>query len=39
MSKNEREEMSSIQLKDEERQPVECWTRQCYGLFSACKPL
>lgn len=35
MTDNEREEMSSIQLKDEERQPVECWTRQCDGLFSS----
>lgn len=28
MEKNEREVLSSIQLKDSERQPVECWTRE-----------
>ena len=35
MEKTEREVMSSIQLKDEERQPVECWTRRRNGIFQA----
>lgn len=34
MDTTEREEKSNIQLNDDERQPVECWTRQCYGIFS-----
>lgn len=39
MMKDNKEVSSSIQLKDEERQPVECWTRQCYGLLQAPKPI
>lgn len=33
----ESEVKSDIQLTDEERQPVECWTRMCYGVFSSIK--
>lgn len=31
MDINERDVKSSIQLTDEERQPVECWTRVMGG--------